>query len=122
MNTSNNTNISYVFSQETLKLAIEEWVNTKISNAPTKKETFLITKVALPWFMQHLNKTDSSVCMFTHDDMVRELAIWKSKQLADFPQQKKRIDETCKYLEEFFNSDLVLQHKMVVSNPNRHVE
>jgi len=74
----------------------------------------LIAKAALPWFMQYLKQTET-ICMFTDDNMVSEMDSWKSLQLAEYPKQKKRIEETCKLLKAFFHSDVVLQHKMVVS-------
>lgn len=115
--TSNDThNISYVFSQETLNKAIEQWVDEKTANTKEKEtERYLITKAALPWFMQHLNHLNSSVYMFTHDDMITELAAWRSEQLSKFPHQQARIEKTCDLLTKFFASDVISVFKMVVT-------
>ena len=116
------SNISYVFSQKTLNIAIDEWVESKQEGEkegeqekhPESESALLIAKAALPWFMQHLKQTES-ICMFTDEVMLEELTSWKSLQLAEYPKQKKRIEETCQLLKEFFHSYVVLQHKMVVS-------
>ncbi len=112
------SNISYVFSQTTLDIAIDEWVEYEQKNEqekyPEKEEALLIAKAALPWFMQHLKQTES-ICMFTDEVMLAEMDTWKSLQIAEYPKQKQRIEETCKLLKAFFHSDVVLQHKMVVS-------
>ena len=112
------SNISYVFSQTTLDIAIDEWVESEQKNEqekhPEKEEALLIAKAALPWFMQHLKQTES-ICMFTDEVMLAEMDTWKSLQIAEYPKQKQRIEETCKLLKAFFHSDVVLQHKMVVS-------
>ena len=112
------SNISYVFSQKTLNIAIDEWIESEQQQEDEKEsekeESLLTAKAALPWFMQHLKQTES-ICMFTDEVMLEELISWKSLQLAKYPKQKKRIEETCQLLKDFFHSDVVLQHKMVVS-------
>ncbi len=108
------SNISYVFSQTTLDIAIDEWVESEQEKYPKKEEALLIAKAALPWFMQYLKQTES-ICMFADEVMLDEMDTWKSLQIAEYPKQKQRIEETCKLLKAFFHSDVVLQHKMVVS-------
>ena len=112
------SNISYVFSQKTLNIAIDEWIESEQQQEDEKEsekeEALLTAKAALPWFMQHLKQTES-ICMFTDEVMLEELISWKSLQLAKYPKQKARIEETCQLLKDFFHSDVVLQHKMVVS-------
>jgi len=108
-----NTNSSYVFSEKTLKQAIQEWVDVQSKNTSIKEESFLITKAALPWFMLHLKQT-GPIYMFTYSDILREIDIWKSDQLANYPQQKKRIEETCDLLINFFISDVVRNYKMII--------
>jgi len=108
------SNISYVFSQTTLDIAIDEWSDNEQEKHPEKESALQITKAALPWFMQHLKQTES-IYMFTDEVMIDEMDIWKSLQIAEYPKQKQRIEETCKLLKAFFHSEVVLQHKMVVS-------
>ncbi|MEE9325883.1 MAG: hypothetical protein V3U71_01215 [Cocleimonas sp.] len=117
MDSSNKQNTSYVFSQETLDQAIEQWINEKTANSK-EKEPYLIAKAALPWFMQHLNQLNASVYMFTYGDMAKELASWKSEQLAEFPHQQARIEKTCDLLTKFFVSDIIFEFKMVVTLSN----
>ncbi len=112
-NTNNNTNICFVFSQQTLDIAIDDWVNKKTEKNPEKKEIFLITKAALPWFMQHFNQS-GSIYMFSSDDMKVEIETWKKAQFIAFPKRKKRIVETCNLLIDFFSSNVIHQHKMTV--------
>ncbi len=116
------SNISYVFSQNTLNIAIDEWIECEQESEhkneqekhSEKQDALMIAKAALPWFMQHLKQTES-IYMFTDEVMTEELETWKSLQIAEYPQQKKRIEETCKLLKAFFHSENVIQHKMVVS-------
>jgi len=113
MNNRQDTNKCYVFSQATLDLALQEWLKLESDNNPEKQETFQIAAAALPWFLKHLEQT-STIYMFTHDDLITELDVWKSSQIANYAQQKKRIEETCDQLINFFQSDIVLQHKMMI--------
>jgi hypothetical protein len=116
MISSDKQKISYVFSQKTLNQAIEQWVDENtVNRKEAEAEPFLITKAALPWLMQHLNHLDTSVYMFTYEDMTNELASWKSKQLAEFPHQQARIEKTCDLLTEFFISDVISEFKMIVT-------
>ena len=108
------SNTSYVFNQTTLDIAIDEWIESEQKNEHEKEDALLIAKAALPWFLQHLKQTES-ICMFTDENMITEMETWKSLQLAEYPKQKQRIEETCTLLKVFFHSDVVLQHKMVVS-------
>ncbi|MEB8433648.1 hypothetical protein OO007_15520 [Cocleimonas sp. KMM 6892] len=113
-NTNNNTNICFVFSQQTLDIAIDEWVEERSESSPAKKEAFMITKAALPWFMRHLNQS-GSIYMFSAEDMKNEIESWKKAQFTAFPKRKKRIEETCDLLISFFESDLIETHKMTVN-------
>ena len=110
---NNNTNICFVFSQQTLDIAIDEWIDEESKGKPKKKEAYQITKAALPWFMRHLNQS-GSIYMFSSDDMKIEIETWKKAQFIAFPKRKKRIEETCDLLINFFNSDVIEQHKMTV--------
>ncbi len=112
-NTNNNTNICFVFSQHTLDSAIDEWINKKSKANPKNKEAYQITKAALPWFMRHLNQS-GSIYMFSLDDMKNEIETWKKAQFIAFPKRKKRIEETCDFLVNFFESDVIEEHKMIV--------
>lgn len=111
--TNNNTNICFVFSQQTLDIAIEEWVDAQSKGNPQTEEAYQITKVALPWFMRHLNQS-GSIYMFSHDDMQKEIKTWKQAQFTAFPKRKKRIEETCQLLVAFFESEIIEHHKMIV--------
>ena len=111
--TDNATSKCFVFSQQTLEIAIDEWIDNKSQEMPKKKELFQITKAALPWFMRHLNQS-GSIYMFGSEDMQKEIKTWKQAQFIAFPKRKKRIEETCELLIEFFNSDIIERHKMTV--------
>ena len=113
MNNKQDTNRCYVFSQATLELALQEWIDLESGNNSEKKEALQIAEVALPWFLKYLGQT-SAIYMFTHDDLLTEMDAWKSSQIADYPQQKKRIEETCNQLIHFFQSESVLEHKMMI--------
>ena len=114
MKKTKTSNTSYVFSQATLNIAIDEWIENEQEKHPEKEDALLIAKAALPWFMLHLKQTES-ICMFSDDVMISEMDSWKDLQIAEYPKQKQRIEETCKLLKAFFHSEVVLQHKMVVS-------
>ena len=114
MKKTKTSNTSYVFSQATLNIAIDEWIENEQEKHPEKEDALLIVKAALPWFMLHLKQTES-ICMFTDKVMISEMDSWKDLQIAEYPKQKQRIEETCKLLKAFFHSEVVLQHKMVVS-------
>jgi len=103
----------YVFSQTTLDLALEEWTHSETQKGDGKKEALQITVVALPWFLAHL-KQNSPIYMFSYSDLIDEMKNWQSLQLTTFPKQKKRIKETCHLLLNFFNSDAVIKHKMII--------
>ncbi len=77
-NTNNSTNICFVFSQQTLDIAIDEWIDEESKGKPKKKEAYQITKAALPWFMRHLNQS-GSIYMFSSDDMKIEIETWKKR-------------------------------------------
>ena len=109
-NTNNNINICFVFSQQTLDIAIDEWIDEKSKEKPKNKEAFQIAKTALPWFMRHLNQS-GSIYMFSSDEMKNKIETWKDAQLIEYPKQKKRIEETCNLLINFFDSDVIEQHK-----------
>lgn len=113
MNIKQDTGNCYVFSQATLELALQEWLNFKTETNPEKEESFQITAAALPWFLKHLGQS-SAIYMFTSNDFLKEMKAWKSSQLNNYPQQKIRIEETCDQLINFFESDIVTQHKMVI--------
>ena len=114
MKKTKTSNTSYVFSQATLNIAIDEWIENEQEKHPEKEDALLIAKAALPWFMLHLKQTES-ICMFTDEVMISKMDSWKDLQIAEYPKQKQRIEETCKLLKAFFHSEVVLQHKMVVS-------
>ncbi len=63
--------------------------------------------------MRHLNQS-GSIYMFSADDMKNEIETWKKAQFIAFPKRKKRIEETCDLLVEFFSSNVIDQHKMTV--------
>lgn len=113
MKNKQDSNKCYVFSQATLDLALQEWLESESKNNPKKAESFQITVAALPWFLIHLEQT-TAIYMFTQDNLITEMEVWKSSQLSDYPQQKKRIEETCSQLIHFFQSGIVLEHKMLI--------
>ena len=112
-NTNNNTNICFVFSQQTLDIAMDEWIEENSKANPAKEEAYQITKAALPWFMRHLNQS-GSIYMFSSEDMKIEIENWKKAQFIAFPKRKKRIEETCDLLISFFESNVIETHKMTV--------
>jgi len=113
MSNKKDTNTCYVFSQATLDLALKEWLELKIKNNPKKEESFQIAATALPWFLKYLEQS-SAIFMFTHEDLITEMELWKVSQLSNYSNQKERIEETCNQLINFFESDAVLQHKMTI--------
>ena len=112
-NTNERENKCYVFSETTLEHAVEEWLEFMNKKSPTKKESFLIFSVALPWFLEHFKQT-GSISMFTHNDLVDGIKKWRSSQIVAFPNREERIDETCSLLIDFFESEVVLEHKMLI--------
>ena len=114
-NQKNNTNKTrcYVFSEKTLDVAIQEWLDIEIKKLPEKEEEFNITVAALPWFLRHLTHTES-VMMFTHTELVDELEDWKSRQVEAYPHQQDRIEVSCAWIIHFFESEVVAEHKMVI--------
>lgn len=113
MNNKQNNNNCYVFSQATIDQAINEWIEIGCRNDAKNKEHYLITAEALPWFLKHFNH-GTSIYTFTHENLLTELNTWKSSQLEKYPHQKKRIEETCDLLINFFQSEIVVHHKMTV--------
>ena len=115
MNNKQNNNNCYVFSQATMDQALKEWVSQESEKHPKNHESYSITVVAMPWFLKHFTH-GSSIYTFTHKDLLTELDLWKSTQLEMYPHQKKRIEETCDQFTNFFQSDVVIQHKMSISS------
>lgn len=114
MNNNQNNNNCYVFSRATLDQAIQEWVVIKSKKDAKNEEKYLITAKALPWFLNHFNH-NSSIYSFSEEDLESELKEWKSTQIENYPKQKKRIEETCKHILNFFQSDLIEQYKMTIN-------
>jgi len=110
---NNNQNTCYVFSTNTLDIAIQDWLVSMIKLNNKDEEKLKIVEAALPWFLEHI-QADTSIYMFTHDDLLEKIETWKKTQLEHFPKQKARIDETCDLIISFFNSDVIKQHKMIV--------
>ena len=52
--------------------------------------------------------------MFTHNDLVNGIKNWRLSQIAAFPNREERIDETCSLLIDFFESEVVIEHKMLI--------
>ena len=113
MNINQDTNNCFVFSQATLDLALSEWLKFKTENSPEKEESFKITIAAIPWLLKHLGQ-NATIYMFTYDDFLTEIKAWKLLQISEYPQQKARIEETCAQLINFFRSEIVIQHKMLI--------
>ena len=103
----------YVFSQVTLEIALKEWFEIMVRKNPNKKESYQIAVVALPWLLNHLEQ-NSPIIMFTHDNLIKEMELWKSKQLSKYVNQDKRIKETCNLLMNFFDSNVVIEYKMII--------
>ena len=112
----NKTPHTYVFTHETLASAADAWVKLRSEKASEKEEAYLIVQAALPWFMLHL-KQQGNICMFTNELMEKELDYWKADQLAGWPQQQTRIEETCDLIIDFFHSGVVADFKMIVVKP-----
>ncbi|MEH6456409.1 MAG: hypothetical protein V7749_08815 [Cocleimonas sp.] len=108
-----NKNTCYVFSDKTLDIALENWLDLKKGKLPKKEESFLITAAALPWFLKHC-QLKPPVYMFTFEDLSRNLEAWQASQLEAFPNREERIIESCKLLMDFFKSDVMLDNKMIV--------
>ena len=111
MNTLQNKNLCYVFSQATAELAIKEWLVSEIKNTPEKEQALNICAIALPWFLKHI-QADATIYMFTENVLKDEIATWKNRQMVSYPNQTKRIEETCALIIAFFQSDTIKQHKM----------
>ena len=104
----------YVFSRATLDSAVAEWAESKIKIEPKKAEILQIVSAALPWFLEHI-QLNASIYMFTEDDLNTEIDVWKQLQLSSYPDQKKRIEETCDLIIEFFQSEVIKGYKMIVN-------
>lgn len=113
MDNNQNKSTCYVFSRKTLDIAIQDWLTLKIKLDNKKEEQFQIFVVALPWLLDHI-QADASIYMFTQDDLVEEIRIWKTAQIEHYPKQQKRIDETCGLIINFFQSEVIKKHKMLV--------
>ena len=113
MNNKQNINKCYVFSQTTLDLALQEWLELETKNDPVQEESVLIALAALPWFLNHLKQTGPTF-VFTNDVLNTEMEKWKKIQITDYPNQQQRIENTCEQLLNFFESDLITQYKMIV--------
>lgn len=113
MNNKQPTYHCYVFSQATLNRAITDWVKFQCEDDPKNKEIFLITETALPWLLNDFC-TPSSIYSFSFDDLQTGIEQWKTSQIEAYPQQKKRINDTCDYLLEFFQSSVIKQYKMII--------
>jgi len=113
MNKKTDKNTCYVFSQATLDLALKQWFSVESEKNKDKEKSLQITVVALPWLLKHLNQV-GPIYTFAHIDLIRELEVWKSLQLARYSNQNDRIKETCDQLLSFFESDIVLDYKMVI--------
>ena len=111
--TNENSNACYVFSQTTLELALVEWFAIENDKSKQNKESLQIAVTALPWFLKHLNQS-APIYTFSHDDLNTEMGNWKSLQQNAYPNQNKRIEETCTLLLNFFKSETVINHKMIV--------
>ena len=111
MKSQQNTNTCYVFSQATLDQAMQEWIKAKKKSKPTDHEKYLIVAAAMPWFLQQLNQ-NPSIFMFSETDLVAELSLWKESQETEYPHQKKLIKNTCNEIINFFQSEIVSNHKM----------
>jgi len=103
----------YVFSRATLDKAIDDWVTRKTSKYSEKEESFLIVKAALPWLLEHL-KQFNAVCSLNEDTLLHEVRVFAKVQIKAYPHQKTRIDETCALIIDFFHSDVVRDHKMII--------
>lgn len=101
----------YVFSPQTLTLAMQDWLN-RDGNQP-HAEADLIVVAAIPWFLQHIQHT-THVYMFSHEDMLAAIPTWKDLQLKAYPHQQTRIENTCEGIRDFFESEMIEQHKMTV--------
>ena len=113
MNNKKITQKSYVFSQRTLELALQEWLELSIKKNKKNAESYKITAVAMPWFLKHIDP-NARIYMFTYDDLHTEMKVWKSAQIASYSKQKERINETCNQLLDFFQSDTVVKYKMII--------
>jgi len=113
MTSKPNKNTCYVFSDKTLEQALEDWLDSNKAKTPKKEESFLITAAALPWFLKHLQQS-APIYMFTHEDLTRNIDTWKASQLTAFPHREERILESCELLMDFFESNLMSEHKMIV--------
>ena len=113
MNNKQNITKCYVFSRNTLDLALQEWRELETINDPAQEESVLIALAAIPWFLKHLKQTGPTF-VFTNDLLNAEMELWKKIQITDYPNQLQRIEDTCEQLLNFFESDLITQYKMIV--------
>ena len=104
---------TYVFNEKTLWNALDVWIAQEATTRSQNQDDLPILKVAIPWFMKHLNQT-GSVYMFSEKLLVDELKQWEKIQLSNYPHQSMRIEETCKLLLDFFQSKVVIEHKMLI--------
>jgi len=113
MDNNQDTNLCYVFSPSTVEKAVQEWSDKKMKSEPEKDEEFQVFSAAVPWFLEHIQH-DASIYMFTHEDLLAEIEIWKKVQLESYSNQKKRINKTCDLIMRFFESGVVKEHKMII--------
>lgn len=113
MDKDQNKNTCYVFSPNTLAIAMQDWLSSMIESDKNKEEQFKITIEALPWFLEHIQE-NASIYMFTQDDLMEALKTWKMIQIEHYANQKNRIEETCDLIISFFDSEAIRTHKMIV--------
>lgn len=113
MNHPPKTNLCYVFSSSTMGKAHALWLESRLKTQAKDEEILRISAVALPWFLEHFQQ-NASIYMFTENDLLKEIDIWKDLQIEAYPEQTKRIQQSCDLILTFFKSDIVKNHKMTV--------
>ena len=57
----------------------------------------------------------SSVYLFSEETLQRALDDWKEREIRDNPTHQEMIETTVVAMREFFNSDEVIRHNMIMT-------